>query len=196
MTVSCQIWNPKLRLGLSRFKLVFIKILSLWPQVSNWKFRLVKTMSHATSDNDDACVSITPQTEAGGSSSNSSRRKRKSENGTVFRAWSFQLMVKADLCHGSTAADWFEWLESSFERKNVEQKYTNGIWADSEDEKSTNFERISKFIEDTLSIVPQSNIKEWRRVATKIGEHCHSTNQWLELCWNQVWNLFLDEIDV
>jgi hypothetical protein len=62
-------------------------------------------MSHATSDNDNACVSIMPQSEAGGSSSNSSRRKRKSENGTVFRAWSFQLMVKTDLCHGSTAVE-------------------------------------------------------------------------------------------
>ena len=62
-------------------------------------------MSHATSDNGDDCVSITPQSEAGGSSSSSSGRKRKSENGTVFRAWSFQLMVKADLCNGTTAVE-------------------------------------------------------------------------------------------
>jgi hypothetical protein len=52
------------------------------------------------------------------------------------------------------------------------------IQTGSEDEKSTSFERISKFIEDTLSILPQSNTEEWRRVATKIGEHCHSTYQW------------------
>ena len=62
-------------------------------------------MSPATSDNDDDCVSITPQSEAGGSSSSSSGRKRKSEHGTVFRGWSFQLMVKADLCHGTTAVE-------------------------------------------------------------------------------------------
>jgi hypothetical protein len=63
------------------------------------------TMSHDTSDNENDCVSITPQSEAGGSSSSSSGRKRKSENGTVFRAWSFRLMVKADLCHDSTAVE-------------------------------------------------------------------------------------------
>ena len=62
-------------------------------------------MSHATSDNGDDRVSITPQSEAGGSSSSSSGMKRKSESGTVFRCWSFQLMVKADLCHGSTAVE-------------------------------------------------------------------------------------------
>ncbi len=48
-------------------------------------------MSHATSDNDDACVSITPQTEAGGSSSNSSRRKRKSGNGKSGEEWQRRL---------------------------------------------------------------------------------------------------------
>jgi hypothetical protein len=47
----------------------------------------------------------------------------------------------------------------------------------SEDEKLTNFEQISEFqvIEDNSSILPQSYAElaaeEWRRVATKSGEH-------------------------
>jgi hypothetical protein len=31
--------------------------------------------------------------------------KEKSESGTVCKAWSFQLMVKADLCHGTAAVE-------------------------------------------------------------------------------------------
>ena len=63
-------------------------------------------MLSATSDNVDDCVSITPQPEAGGSSLENSRvRKRKSENGFVFRSWQFQLMIKADLCDGTTAEE-------------------------------------------------------------------------------------------
>jgi hypothetical protein len=43
---------------------------------------------------------------------------------------------------------------------------TKNIQTGYEDEKSTNFERISEFIEDTLSILPQLTLKngeEWRR---------------------------------
>jgi hypothetical protein len=53
-------------------------------------------------------------------------------------------------------------LELTFEWSNVEQNIKTG----SENENSTNIERISEFIEDTLSILPQSNTKEgeeWRR---------------------------------
>ena len=50
------------------------------------------------SDDEDDCVSITPSSEAGGSSSASSaNRKRKCENGSVFRGWHFQLTIKSDL---------------------------------------------------------------------------------------------------
>jgi hypothetical protein len=69
------------------------------------KIRLFQTKSPATPDNDNDCVSIAPQSEAGWSSSSSSSSKRKWENGTVIWDWSFQLMVKADFCHDTTAVE-------------------------------------------------------------------------------------------
>jgi hypothetical protein len=57
------------------------------------------------------------------------------------------------------------------------------IQTGAEDEKSMNFERISEFIEDGLSILSQSNAEdseEWRRVATKSCEHCHNN---LKIQW-------------
>ena len=62
-------------------------------------------MASVTSDDDVDCVSITGHSEAGGSTSANSNRKRKSTSGCVFRAWCFQLMVKADLCDGTTAVE-------------------------------------------------------------------------------------------
>ena len=41
--------------------------------------------------------------EVSGVSSANSSKKRKSTSGTMFRCWSFQLMVRADLGHGTTA---------------------------------------------------------------------------------------------
>jgi hypothetical protein len=50
---------------------------------------------------------MTCPSEAGGesSSASSSGRKRKSASGTVFKSWSFQLMSRADLRHGTTAVE-------------------------------------------------------------------------------------------
>jgi hypothetical protein len=61
-------------------------------------------MSSAGSDDDD-CASMMSTSEVRGPSSANSSRKRKSTSGTEFRAWSFQLMVKADLGHGTTAEE-------------------------------------------------------------------------------------------
>ncbi len=64
-------------------------------------------MRSPSSHDDDGCASITCPSETGGesSSASSSGRKRKSASGTVFKAWSFQLMIRADLCHGTTAVE-------------------------------------------------------------------------------------------
>jgi hypothetical protein len=56
------------------------------------------------SSNDDDCDSITGPSD--GSSSASFGKKRKSyESGHAFRAWKFQSMIRADLCHGTTAVE-------------------------------------------------------------------------------------------
>ncbi len=54
---------------------------------------------------DDDCASITPPSEAGGSSSARSREKRKSASGTVFRAWQFHFIIKADLRDSTTVVE-------------------------------------------------------------------------------------------
>jgi hypothetical protein len=60
----------------------------------------------STIDDDDDCASITGPSESGGSSSASSDKKRKPyESGYVFRARQFQLMIRADLRHGTTAVE-------------------------------------------------------------------------------------------
>ena len=62
-------------------------------------------MLAATSVEDDDCASITPPSEASGSSSENSRKKRKSRCGSVFRAWQFHFVIKTDLCHGPTTVE-------------------------------------------------------------------------------------------
>jgi hypothetical protein len=42
---------------------------------------------------------------ARGLSSKNLDRKRKSMSGSVFKAWSFQLIVKSDLGHGTTSEE-------------------------------------------------------------------------------------------
>jgi hypothetical protein len=51
------------------------------------------------------CDSITGPSEAGGSISANSCRKRKSKSGSVFKAWHFQIMFKADLRNASTSVE-------------------------------------------------------------------------------------------
>ena len=59
-----------------------------------------------SSEGDDSRASSMRPSEAGESNSLSSNgKKRKSDCGPVFKAWSFQLMVKADLCHGTSAVE-------------------------------------------------------------------------------------------
>ena len=59
-----------------------------------------------SSEGHDSRASIMRPSEAGESNSLSSNgKKRKSDCGPVFKAWSFQLMVKADLCHGTSAVE-------------------------------------------------------------------------------------------
>jgi hypothetical protein len=62
-------------------------------------------MLPATSIQHDDCASSTPPSEASGSSSENSRKKRKSRCGSVFRSWQFHFVIKTDLCHGPTAAE-------------------------------------------------------------------------------------------
>ncbi len=62
-------------------------------------------MLSAASVEDDDCASITPPSEASGSSSANSRNIRKSRIGCVFRAWQFHFMIKTDLCDGTTAVE-------------------------------------------------------------------------------------------
>ena len=60
----------------------------------------------STIDDDHDCASITGPSESGGSSSASSGKKRKPyESGHAFRAWQFQLMIRTDLRHGTTAVE-------------------------------------------------------------------------------------------
>ena len=59
-------------------------------------------LSAASVENDD-CASITPPSEASGSSSANSHNKRKSRIGSVFKAFQFHLMIKTDLRDGTTA---------------------------------------------------------------------------------------------
>ena len=62
-------------------------------------------MLSAASVEDDDCASITPPSEARGSSSANSRNIKKSRIGSVFRAWQFHFMIKTDLCDGTTALE-------------------------------------------------------------------------------------------
>ena len=62
-------------------------------------------MLSATNVQDDDCASITPLSEASGSSSANSRNKRKSRTGSIFRAFQFHFIIKADLCAGTTAVE-------------------------------------------------------------------------------------------
>jgi hypothetical protein len=63
-------------------------------------------------------------------------------------------------------------FESCFERSNVEQKYTHNLLVTQiVSESASLLKRIYLFFFDG------SNAEEWRRVATKVGEHCHSTIQ-------------------
>jgi hypothetical protein len=62
-------------------------------------------MSSAIDDDAD-CASITGPSESGGSSSADSGIKRKAYvSGHRFRAWQFQLKIRADLRHGTTAVE-------------------------------------------------------------------------------------------
>ncbi len=51
------------------------------------------------------CDSITEPSEAGQSFFSTSSRKRKSKSISVFKAWHFPLMIKADLRNGSDAVE-------------------------------------------------------------------------------------------
>jgi hypothetical protein len=62
-------------------------------------------MLSAASVEDDDCASVTPPSEASGSSSANSHNKKRSRIGSVFRAFQFHLMSKTDLRHGTTAVE-------------------------------------------------------------------------------------------
>ena len=63
-------------------------------------------MSSASYDDDENGTASTIGTsEVSGPSSTGSSRKRKSMSGSVFKAWSLQLTVNADLGHGTTAEE-------------------------------------------------------------------------------------------
>ena len=62
-------------------------------------------MPYISSDEDDGCASILSTSDISGPSTANSSRKRKSTNGSVFKAWSFRLTVKADLGSGATAEE-------------------------------------------------------------------------------------------
>ena len=63
-------------------------------------------MSSASYDDDENGTASTMGTsEVSGPSSTGSSRKRKSMSGSVFKAWSLQLTVNADLGHGTTAEE-------------------------------------------------------------------------------------------
>ncbi len=62
-------------------------------------------MLSAASVEDDDCASITPPSEASGSSSAKSCNIRKSRIGSVFRAWQFHFMIKTDLRDGTTTVE-------------------------------------------------------------------------------------------
>jgi hypothetical protein len=63
-------------------------------------------MSSASSDNaENGCSSMMSLGEVSRPSSKNSSRERKLMSGSVFKAWSFQSTVKADLGHGTTAEE-------------------------------------------------------------------------------------------
>ena len=62
-------------------------------------------MLSAASVEDDDCASVTPPSEASGSSSANSHNKKRSRIGSVFRAFQFHLMIKTDLRNGTTAVE-------------------------------------------------------------------------------------------
>ncbi len=61
-------------------------------------------MLSAASVEDDDCASVTPLSEASGSSSANPLKKRKSRIGSSFKAFQFHLMIKTDLRDGTTAS--------------------------------------------------------------------------------------------
>jgi hypothetical protein len=60
-------------------------------------------MLSAASVEDDDCASVTPPSEASGSSSANSHNNKRSRIGSLFKAFQFHLMIKADLRDGTTA---------------------------------------------------------------------------------------------
>jgi hypothetical protein len=57
-------------------------------------------MLSAASVEDDDCASVTPSSEASGSSSANSHNKKRSRIGSSFKAFQFHLMIKTDLRDG------------------------------------------------------------------------------------------------
>jgi hypothetical protein len=60
-------------------------------------------MLSAASVEDDDCASVTPPSQASGSSSANSHNKKRSRIGSSFKAFQFHLMIKTDLRDGTTA---------------------------------------------------------------------------------------------
>jgi hypothetical protein len=60
-------------------------------------------MLSAASVEDDDCASVTPPSQASGSSSANSHNKKRSRIGSSFKAFQFHLMIQTDLRDGTTA---------------------------------------------------------------------------------------------
>ena len=95
-------WNT---IRLFKFQIVFQILRLVAANQSQIRFWFRNMSSASYDDDENGTASTMGTSEVSGPSSTGSSRKRKSMSGSVFKAWSLQLTVNADLGHGTTAEE-------------------------------------------------------------------------------------------